>query len=142
MKSINGEFKGMLESVPIVLPALAQAQEIQARAARVGFDWERIEDVWAKVYEELDEVKQSAHTRELEDEFGDLLFAIVNVIRWQNLDAESILRQANTRFRSRFLHIESSVNHMGKVMHDLSLKELDILWEEAKRLERNPSDNK
>ncbi len=136
----NGEFRGMLESVPAVLPALAQAQEIQARAARVGFDWERIEDAWSKVYEELDEVKRSANSKELEDEFGDLLFAIVNVIRWQKLDAESVLRLANSRFRSRFQYIESSVNRRGKVMRELSLKEMDLLWEEAKRLERKPAD--
>ena len=136
----NGEFKGILEGVPAVFPALAQAQEFQARAARVGFDWERIEDVWSKVYEELDEVKQAAHKKELEDEYGDLLFALVNVIRWQKLDAESILREANSRFRSRFQFVETSVNRMGKAMRELSLKELDSLWEQAKQLERKSSD--
>ena len=83
---------------------------------------------------------RSANSKELEDEFGDLLFAVVNVIRWQKLDAESVLRLANSRFRSRFQYIESSVNRMGKVMRELSLKEMDLLWEEAKRLERNPAD--
>jgi tetrapyrrole methylase family protein/MazG family protein len=127
--------KGLLDSVPIVLPALTQAQELQERAARVGFDWPSIEPVWDKVMEELDEVHQASTPQEIEKELGDLLFAVVNLIRWYKVDAESALRGTNQKFRRRFQHIEKSARTTGRELHMMTLDEMDEYWNEAKGFE-------
>ena len=124
--------KGMLDGVPLSSPALAQAQSIQQRAARVGFDWPDIGPVMDKVVEELEEVRSAANDEERAKELGDLLFAIVNVIRWYKVDAESALRQTNLKFRNRFAFIEENARRNGKDVQAMTLDEMDALWEEAK----------
>lgn len=125
--------KGLLDGVPLSLPALIQAQEYQDRAARVGFDWKTIEPVIAKMYKELDEVKNAINKVEKSKELGDLLFAVVNVIRWYDIDAESVLREANQRFVARFKYIEQMAQKIHKSLSDLSFEEMDNLWNEAKQ---------
>lgn len=129
--------KGLLDSVPAALPALAQAQSFQARAARVGFDWSEIDPVIEKVREEFQEVMSAADGIRREDELGDLLFAVVNLARWYRVDAESALRQTNERFRRRFAHIETRARQKGRSLHDMTLKEMDVFWDEAKGLEKD-----
>jgi tetrapyrrole methylase family protein / MazG family protein len=127
--------KGLLDGVPVVLPSLTQAQELQNRAARVGFDWPTIEPVWDKVMEELEEVRQAKTPAETEKELGDLLFAVVNLIRWYKVDSESALRGTNQKFRRRFQHIEKSARTAGRDLHSMTLNEMDDYWNEAKGLE-------
>jgi len=130
----NGQSEnGLLDSLNLALPALVQAQQFQARAARVKFDWPDISGVLAKVFEEIEEVRQAESDGELHAEIGDLLFAVVNLARWYQVDAESALRQANQRFRLRFKYIEQAARSQGKQVSDLSLDEMDRLWEAAKR---------
>jgi tetrapyrrole methylase family protein/MazG family protein len=128
--------KGILDGVPLVLPSLTQAQELQDRAARVGFDWPEIQPVWDKVLEELDEVKHAKTKDEIEKELGDLLFAVVNLIRWHKVDSESALRATNQKFRRRFKYIEKAARSLGREMHSMTLDEMDGYWNEAKRLEK------
>ncbi len=123
---------GLLSGVPITLPALAQAAEIQSRAVRVGFDWPDITGVLEKVKEELDEVQMAPGGREQAAEIGDLLFAVVNYARWLDVDPESTLREANARFRGRFNQIEKAAHRQGKKVSDLSMDEMNDLWEKAK----------
>ena len=133
----NGEHevKGLLEGVPKALPALAQAQAYQTRAARVGFDWRDIAPVVEKVHEELDELLCASDGNERENELGDLLFAVVNLARWYRVDAESALRRTNERFYRRFKYIEEKARQSGRDLHQMSLEEMDVFWEEAKGLE-------
>jgi tetrapyrrole methylase family protein/MazG family protein len=128
------EANGLLDGVPLALPALSQAQEVQKRAARVGFDWPDVHGVMDKVKEELEEVRGSTPEARA-SEIGDLLFAVVNLGRWHKVDAESALREANLRFRRRFKHIEQTARAAGRAVSDLSAKEMDQLWEAAKDLE-------
>ncbi len=129
----NGEAeKSLLDGVAIAIPALTQAQEYQGRAARVGFDWPEIEGVLDDVREEIDEMQLAETEQDRSDELGDVLFSLVNLARWYKIDAESALREANIRFRQRFTYIEKTVRGNGQAMRDLSLAELDALWDEAK----------
>jgi len=129
------EEKGLLDGAPKSLPALSLAQEYQDRAARVGFDWLDIDPVIAKVYEELEEVKNANGKEELAWELGDLLFAVVNLVRWHKVDAESALRRMNQRFAKRFKHIETQARKEKRRLSEMSLEEMDRFWEEAKCLE-------
>jgi tetrapyrrole methylase family protein/MazG family protein len=130
----NGKTEaGLLDGVPLALPALAQADQYQRRAARVGFDWTEIEGVLDKVREELDEVRSAPDDQSRGQELGDLFFALVNLTRWYDLDAETILREANARFRGRFSHIEAAARNQGRVITDLTLDEMEALWQAAKR---------
>ncbi len=131
----NGEQHGLLGGVPIGLPALAQALEIQDRVARVGFDWPDVDGVLAKIAEELGEVQEAADDVARAGEVGDLLFAVVNYARWLGVDPEAALRQTNRRFRSRFGLIEASARASGSSLPELTPGELDALWEAAKRAE-------
>jgi len=124
--------KGLLDGVSITMPALSQAQEYQDRAARVGFDWSEIDGVLEKIREEIEEVKQSENLKELSAELGDLMFALVNLARWKNIDAESALREMNLRFKGRFGYVERVAKEQGKSLSDLSLDELELLWQESK----------
>lgn len=126
------EGKGLLDGVPLALPALSQAQEYQDRAARVGFDWPEIEGVLDKVNEEIQEIKSAESNFELASEIGDLFFALVNVARWKNVDAESVLRATNFKFKKRFAYIEQGANKQGRALSALSLDEMESLWQEAK----------
>lgn len=127
--------KGILDSLPKAMPALMQAQEYQARAARVGFDWVDIADVYDKVLEEWGEVAQANSGAERENELGDLLLAIVNLIRWHKADAESLLRKANSRFKQRFSFIEQTAYAQNRKLDEMTLPEMDDLWQEAKSKE-------
>jgi tetrapyrrole methylase family protein/MazG family protein len=127
--------KGLLDGVPKEFPALGQAQQIQDRAARVGFDWDDIQGVWEKVHEEVGEVQAAANDAERMDEIGDLLFAVVNLARWLKVDAESALRGANLKFRRRFSYVEKRARESGRQLADMKLAEMDVFWDEAKRLE-------
>lgn len=132
-RQANGKAEaGLLDSVPVALPALVQAEEYQKRAARVGFDWPDISGVLDKVCEEVEEVR-AAETAERPSEIGDLLFAVVNLARWCGVDAESVLREANARFKRRFAFIERSARDLGKKVAEFSSQELDDLWEAAKK---------
>jgi tetrapyrrole methylase family protein/MazG family protein len=136
-REIKKEGKGLLDGVPITLPALGQAQEYQDRAARVGFDWPAIEGVLDKVNEEVEEINRAENPQEAASELGDLLFVLVNLARWKKIDAESVLRQANARFKRRFAYIENSAMKMKKPLSELTLEEMDALWEVGKHLENN-----
>lgn len=138
-REANGEAdrKGILDGVAAVFPALAQAQEFQDRAARVGFDWPDVAPVLEKVMEELEEVRTAVDAEHRARELGDLLFAVVNYVRWHKVDAEIVLREANQRFRRRFAHIETRAREMNRELTSMTLAEMDVLWAEAKRLEHS-----
>jgi MazG family protein len=128
--------EGLLNSVPRTLPALVEAQQIASRAARVGFDWENPEQVIEKLHEELaelDEARRHASQDELEDEMGDLLFVLVNLARFVKVDPEQALRRTNAKFRKRFGFIERKLAERGKKLEDSNIRELEALWQEAKR---------
>lgn len=127
------EDKGMLDGVPLALPALSQAQEYQDRAARVGFEWPEIEGVLDKVKEEIEEVKNAETDFELASEIGDLFFSIVNLARWKKVDSESVLRGTNSKFKKRFAYVEQGAKKQGRNLSDLTLEEMDALWNEAKK---------
>jgi MazG family protein len=126
-----GEGKGSLDGVPLGLPALAQAAEIQDRVARIGFDWPQADGARDKILEELDEIARAGSER-IVDEVGDLLFSVVNYSRRLGVDAESALRTAAARFRRRFARVEALAGAAGSETSSLSLEELDALWEQAK----------
>ncbi len=128
------ETKGLLDGIPLSFPALAQAQSIQDRAARVGFDWKEIKPVMDKVMEEYREVQEAPNAEERAKELGDLLFAVVNLVRWYKVDAESALRETNLKFRKRFAYIEKKSRETGKPMQEMTLDEMDVFWNEAKKL--------
>jgi len=125
--------KGLLDGVPQVLPALSQAQEYQDRAARVGFDWPEIDGVLDKVKEEIEEIKNAETDFELASEIGDLFFALVNVARWKHVDAESALRGTNMKFKKRFAYVEQGAKRQERNLSELSLEEMDAIWNEAKK---------
>lgn len=133
--------KSVLSGVPSALPALIKANRIQEKARNVGFDWENREQVWDKVKEEISEVEieiKSGNTEgnkaNIEAEFGDLLFAVVNAARLYGVDPENALERTNRKFISRFNHIEKKLKETGRSFTDVTLKEMDEIWEEAKRL--------
>jgi tetrapyrrole methylase family protein/MazG family protein len=132
-RSDKKEAKGLLDGVPAALPALIQAQEYQVRAARVGFDWPEIEGVLDKIAEEIQEVKEATEPAHIAEELGDLLFALVNLARWKKVDAESALRGTNLKFKTRFAHIEAGAKQQERNLSDLSLDEMEALWQEAKK---------
>lgn len=135
-KSKGEERKSMLDGIPTALPALTQADQIQQRAQRVGFDWKTIDPVIAKIHEELQELKEADTPERKQSEAGDVLFAVVNLLRWLEIDPEMALRETNVRFRERFGYIESAAARQGKQVEDLSFEEMDALWEEAKTKNR------
>jgi len=127
------EFNGVLRGVSPALPALVQAETFQQRVNRVGFDWPDIQGVFKKIDEELKEVRKAKTPVEFEDEIGDLLFSVVNLARWKNIDAESALRAANGKFRQRFEELEAAARKQGKELVELNLDAMDQLWNEAKK---------
>jgi tetrapyrrole methylase family protein/MazG family protein len=129
----GGKPEGLFDSVPTALPALEQAKVLQQRAARVGFDWPDISGVKEKVGEEMTELEQAATEEERNEEFGDLLFAMVNFARWLKVDPESALRSANAKFRKRFAYVETAARLQSKSVKEMTLAEMDVLWNEAKR---------
>jgi tetrapyrrole methylase family protein/MazG family protein len=126
------EDKGLLDGIPQNFPALSQAAEIQERVVRVGFDWPDIAGVIDKVQEEMQEVAQAETLAEQTGEIGDLLFAVVNYARWLDVDPEAALREANLRFRKRFRQVERDTTNQELDLREMTLEELESLWEAAK----------
>ena len=129
---------GTLGGVPRSLPALVKAFRVGEKAAGAGFDWQRKEDVWAKVKEEIAEVEaemRAGRREELEGEFGDLFFALVNAARLYGVDPESALARTNEKFIRRFNYMEEQAAAQGSSLHDLSLDQMEALWQEAKKEE-------
>lgn len=141
----GGERPSALSGVPEALPALARAEKIQAKAAKVGFDWEdadgpmgKVEEEWREFREELAAVKSGGAERtraRLAEELGDMLFALVNVARFLEIDAEDALRRTTRKFARRFARIEEAAAASGRRLEGMSLAEMDLLWDEAKRSE-------
>jgi tetrapyrrole methylase family protein/MazG family protein len=130
----NGKAEAsLLDGVALALPALVQAEQYQLRAARVGFDWPDIRGVLDKVDEEMHEVHAAQEADQRADEIGDVLFAVVNLARWYQVDPESALRAANQRFKRRFYFIEQSAREQGRSISDLTTDEMEAKWQEAKR---------
>lgn len=127
--------ESILEGIPKELPSLIRAHRVQSRAARVGFDWERIEDVLKKLDEELGEFREAMARKnqgEIEDELGDIFFALVNVSRFVGVHPEDALRKTISKFISRFRYIEMKAAESGKRLSEMTLQEMDALWDEAK----------
>ena len=131
------EPEGLLDSVPASFPALLQAYKISRKAVAAGFEWDTVEDVWAKVEEEIAEFKQAcrsddAQAKELE--FGDVLFSLVNVARKEGIDAETALRATCRKFRERWAFMEGAAWGQGKRIEELDMDEMQQLWDQAKML--------
>ena len=129
--------KSVLEGVPKSLPALVKASRIQDKVKGVGFDWEEPHQVWDKVQEELQELQhevQSGDKDKIEAEFGDVLFSMINYARFLNINPEDALERTNKKFIKRFMYLESKANELGKPLADMSLAEMDVFWEEAKKM--------
>ncbi|MCG5643301.1 nucleoside triphosphate pyrophosphohydrolase [Flavobacteriaceae bacterium LSUCC0859] len=130
--------KSVLEGVPNGLPALVKAYRIQEKVAGVGFDWEAPEQVWEKVQEELQEFNEEAatsNTYAMEAEFGDLLFSMINYARAIGINPENALERTNTKFKKRFLYLESQAAKQGLSLSEMSLEEMDVFWNAAKKME-------
>jgi tetrapyrrole methylase family protein / MazG family protein len=132
-KKEREEGASLLSTVPTAMPALAYALEISRRAVRVGFEWPDIEGVIDKVSEEVKEIKTAGTQKEKAREFGDLLFTLVNYARWEGIDAESALREANLKFYQRFTYMEKLCHERGLTFEKLSFDEQNGLWDEAKK---------
>lgn len=129
--------KSVLEGVPKGLPAMVKASRVQDKAKGVGFDWEQPEQVWEKVQEELHELQEEVATGNLdriESEFGDVLFSMINYARFLNVNPEDALERTNKKFIKRFQYLEEKVNAMGKSLADMTLAEMDVYWNEAKKI--------
>lgn len=125
-----------LAGIAIAMPALIRAEKIQSRAARVGFDWPDVEPVWAKLNEEIGEVREAVRTDKkeaVEDEIGDLLFTVVNLARHLRVDPEAALARSNAKFVKRFRHVELLAQVEQSDVSDMSLAALDALWDKAKK---------
>ena len=133
----KGGNKTVLSGVPKSLPSVIKAERIQEKSANVGFDWDKPEDVWDKVKEEIAEVEtelKAGNRDNMEKEFGDLLFSVINAARLYGVRADNALELTNNKFITRFNHIEQRALDMGKKINELSLAEMDALWNEAKNL--------
>jgi len=131
-REAQGEPRGILDGVAAALPALGQAEAYTARAARVGFEWPNIEGVLGDVAEEIRELRKAETPAERASEYGDILFALVNLARWLKVDPEAALRSANARFRQRFDYVEAASQAQGRELKDMTLDEMNALWEEGK----------
>ncbi|MDB5230270.1 MAG: nucleoside triphosphate pyrophosphohydrolase [Chitinophagaceae bacterium] len=128
--------KSVLGGVPVSLPAVVKATRIQEKAKQVGFEWENKADVWKKVEEEMDELKeaeQAGDTGNIEEEFGDLLFSLVNYARFLQIDAETALEKTNKKFISRFQQMEIEATKAGRALSDMTLDEMDSIWNRIKK---------
>lgn len=129
--------KSVLEGVPKSLPALVKASRIQDKVKGVGFDWEESHQVWDKVQEELNELQveiKDGNQDRMEAEFGDVLFSMINYARFLKINPEDALERTNKKFMKRFMYLESKASELGKNLSDMSLAEMDVFWEEAKKL--------
>lgn len=131
--------KTVLSGVPDALPSLIKAYRIQDKARNVGFDWEKREDVWDKVQEELGELRvelEREDKKKSTDEFGDFLFSLINTARLYHINPDNALERTNKKFISRFNYVEAKAKEMGKSLQDMTLAEMDALWNEAKSLKK------
>lgn len=131
--------KTVLSGVPQSLPSLIKAYRIQDKARNVGFDWTRREDVWDKVHEEVDELRAELEKEDMENstnEFGDFLFSLINASRLYGINPDNALERTNRKFISRFTYVEQRVKEQGRELKNMTLAEMDALWNEAKALER------
>jgi len=131
----NG-YKPVLSGVPASLPAIVKANRIQEKVRGVGFDWEKREQIWAKVMEEIAELQEEIenhNTESIESELGDVLFSIINASRLYDIDPEAALEKTNRKFIKRFNYLEKETLTKGKSLHDMSLDEMNVIWEEAKK---------
>lgn len=129
--------KSVLEGVPKSLPALVKANRIQDKVSGVGFDWEAPEQVWEKLQEELEEFQDEVKAGDkdkIEAEFGDVMFSMVNYARFLDINPENALERTNKKFSKRFQYLEAKAKELGKSLKDMSLSEMDVFWEEAKKL--------
>lgn len=129
--------KSVLEGVPKSLPALVKASRIQDKAKGVGFDWEEPHQVWDKVQEEIEEFQAevvAGNQEAIEAEFGDVLFSMINYARFLNVNPEDALERTNKKFIKRFQYLESKASEIGKPLSDMTLAEMDVFWNEAKKL--------
>lgn len=128
--------KSVLEGVPISLPSMVKAMRIQEKARGVGFDWDHADQVWDKVKEEMEELKVEvdAKTDKIEDEMGDLLFAVINYARFIGVNPEDALERTNKKFIKRFQYLETESAKDGKKMGEMSLEEMDVYWNRAKKI--------
>jgi len=134
----NNEYKPVLSGVPSSLPAVIKANRIQEKVRGVGFDWEDIEQVWDKVEEEISELKEEIkqnNKETIESEFGDVLFSIINAARLYGVDPEAALEKTNRKFIKRFNYLEQETIAKGKSLHDMTLDEMNIIWEKTKNIE-------
>ena len=136
-KKKEGKSKeSVIEGIPKTLPALLKAQKIQHKASRVGFDWGKIEDIFKKLDEEINEFKCALgkkNQNEIEDELGDIFFVLVRISNFVGVNPEDALRKTTSKFIQRFRHIEMKASEQGKKLSDMTLEEMDALWEEAKK---------
>jgi MazG family protein len=135
IKEDNG-YKPVLSGVPASLPAIVKANRIQEKVRGVGFDWEKREQIWDKVMEEISELKEEIenhNTESIESELGDVLFSIINASRLYGIDPEAALEKTNRKFIKRFNYLEKETLSKGISLHDMSLDEMNVIWEEAKK---------
>ena len=128
--------RGVLAGVPKGLPALVKAQRIQDKVAGVGFDWEKPEQVWEKVQEELAELNaevKKGNPKDIEAEFGDVMFSMINYARFLNINPDTALERTNQKFSQRFNFLEEKAQSLGKSLHEMTLAEMDVYWEQAKK---------
>jgi XTP/dITP diphosphohydrolase len=125
----------VLGGVPKSLPAMVKAMRLQEKAKQVGFEWENKDQVWDKVEEEISELKNAMNTgvqEQIEDEFGDVIFSLINYARFLQLDAENALERTNKKFISRFTQMEEEAMKQNKNLHDMTLEEMDAIWNAMK----------
>ena len=129
--------KSVLSGVPNSLPAMVKAYRMQEKTAQVGFEWDKLEEVWSKVQEEITELNEAIETKsqaDIEEEFGDVLFSLINYARFINVDPETALEKINKKFKFRFEHIEAEAK---KPLKDMTLEEMDVLWNDAKKINKD-----
>jgi MazG family protein len=128
--------RSVMDGVPVSLPAVVKAARIQEKAKQVGFEWHNKEDVWKKVEEEMDELKEvisKEDQKKMEEEFGDVLFSLINYARFLRIDAEAALEKVNKKFIKRFVRMEKAASAESKNLADMTLEEMDILWNRIKK---------
>lgn len=136
----KGRRHRVLEGVPVSLPALVKAYRIQDKARGAGFDWERKEEVWDKVKEELQEFEaemRKADKERMEEELGDFLFSVINAARLYGINPENALEKTNVKFINRFNYVEECAQKMGKELNEMTLAEMEAYWQEAKKMKEN-----
>jgi XTP/dITP diphosphohydrolase len=144
IKMKEGGRKSLFSGVPVSLPAIVKGARIQEKAAQVGFEWEKKEDVWKKVEEEMGELQeavQSGNQEHTEEEFGDVLFSLLNYARFLHIDAEGALEKTNRKFMRRFIQMEEIAGERGKSLGEMTLTEMDAIWDEVKQKNKTLDSN-